>query len=456
MIFLKTAEFKVGLLVLAVASLIGVMSMRVSEDPNYLGKSKQAWFQIDNAGGLIKNSQVRLAGIPMGIIKNISLQDGRARVDIVIKTDLILTTSSAVEIKSTGILGDKYVEIYPGNPNDPPLAEGGQILIVKDKGSLDNLIAQVGEISGSLSEVAETLKESVTEDGTRAHILGRIVSNIEKVTADLSQMTGENKEQIGEIVDQVGNITKTLDEVINDDQNGLKKNWNQAVARIDNSLKNIEEITGKVNRGEGTLGKLVNDETTVEELNTAIEGVSNLMDSANKIQTGIDFHSEYLGELGEVKSTVGLKIQPGPDRYYLIQIVDDPQGVKETIKRKTTGSTTEDYEQETTYDSKIKFNLLYAKTFYDLTIRGGIIENSGGLGLDYNFFRNKVKFSIEAFDFSNVNVRATVQYNFMKGLYVLAGYNDMANKSDRASSYLGAGLFLTNDDLKLLATKVPF
>ncbi|MGZ3747148.1 MAG: MlaD family protein [Pseudobdellovibrionaceae bacterium] len=460
--WVKSPEFKVGLLVVVVGSLIAFMSMQVSEDPSYLGRSKKAWFLLQNAGGLVKDSAIRTAGIPIGIIRDITLQDGQARVDITVKSDVHLTVSAVVEIRAQGILGDKHVEINPGVPTDPPLPDGAQILNVKEKGSLDNLVGEVSEISSSLKTVSETLKEAITEDGTRKHIMGRIVSNIEKLTGDIAQMTGDNKEKIGEIVDQVQDVTTTLSDLVNDEgEDGFKKSWKKAVAslsRIDSVLKNVDEISGKINRGEGTIGKLVNDESTVEGLNTTIDGISGMLETASRIQTGFDFHAEYLGEVKATKSTVGIQIQPGLDRYYYLGIIDDPAGVVEREGNvSTTNGVVTTTDQTKTFYNKTKFTLLFAKNFYNLTLRGGLIESSGGIGIDYLFFRRKLKLSLEAFDFGQLNLRTQAQYTLSHGFYLLGGMTDMMNKSDRRSGYLGAGIYITNDDLKLLmSSRSPF
>lgn len=454
---LKAAEFKVGLLVVAVAGLIGFMSLQVSDDPTYLSRSSRYWFLMDNAGGLVKNSAVRSAGIPVGSIKNISLQDGQARIDITVKKDVPLTTSARVEIKAQGILGDKHVEVYPGSPTDPPLADGSQILVVKDQGSMDNLMKSVGEVTDSLKDVAANLKEAVSEDGTRKHVLGRIVKNIEQLTGDIAEMTSANKDKIGDIVDSIHGITSDLKDVLNDQsEKGLKATWNRAASAV----KNLDEITDKINKGEGTIGKLVNDDTTVEGINSTIEGIGGLLDTANRIQTGFDFRGEYLNEVRATKSYIGVKIQPGLDRYYYLAIVDDPAGVLETTSTKTTttgnGAVVSDITEEKVYRNKIKFTALFAKNFWDVTLKAGMIENTGGFGLDYRFFRNRMKFTIEAFELTNINVRSSLSYNLMYGLYVTGGITDAFDKNNRRSGYLGAGLSLTNDDLKLLLTKAPF
>lgn len=447
-------EFKVGVLFLSVAGAVGYMAMQVTSDPSTWGSTHKAYFIVPTAAGLIKNGQVKTAGISVGVIKNITLVEGVARVDITVQRNVGMKVSAAVEIRSQGILGDQHVELYPGTEGDPPLPEGGQIVNVKSSGSLDSVVGKIGSIADSLGDVATALQESVKGDGTNKHVLGRIVLNIEKLTADIAQITGENKEQIREIVDQVNSITKSLDDIITQEGDGSVKS---AVKRLDASLKNIEDITGKINRGEGTIGKLVNDETTVDGLNEAIDGVGGFLDTANKTQTAIDFHTEYLGDLGAYRSAIGLKIQPGLDRYYFIQIVDDPEGVtEETDTKTTTGGTVTEVNEVKKYRNKTKFSVQFAKVFWDLTIRGGLIDNTGGLGIDYDFFRRKLKFSIEAFDFGSTNIRSSLTYNVYRGVYLKAGINDILDKSDRQSSYVGAGILLTNDDLKMLAAKMPF
>ncbi|XGC80197.1 MlaD family protein [Bdellovibrio bacteriovorus] len=456
--WLRAAEFKVGMLVIVVGSLIAVMSMQVSDDPSYLGRSKKAWFLLPNAGGLVKNSAVRSAGIPVGVIKNITLQDGKARIEITVKSDVPLTTSAAVEVKSQGILGDKHVEVYPGSPTDPPLEDNAQILTVKDSGSLDNVVGQISEVAGSLKEVAKNLQEATSADGTRAHVLGRIVKNIETLTEDIAHMTTENKDKIGDIVDDVHEVTASLREVMNDkSDSGLKETWK----RLSNSVKNLDEITSKINKGEGAIGKLVSDEATAENVSSAIDGLSGLVDTAARIQTAFDYRAEYLSDAEATKSYIGVQIQPGLDRYYYIAVVDDPAGVVETTRTEVTGnsgnpSAPADYTEKKTFQNKIKFTVLFAKNFWDLTIKGGLIENSGGFGVDYHFFRRKLKFSVEAFDFSKTNIRSSLSYTLYRGIYVTGGVNDALDKGGVRSGYLGAGLFLTNDDLKLLLTKAPF
>lgn len=452
-------QFRVGALVLVVCGLIAYMSMRVSEDPASMGRAKRAWFLIPDASGLVKNSAVKMAGITVGIIRDIKLEDGLAHVDMSLRNDIPLTTTAKVEIRANGILGDKHVELLAGNPSDPPLRNGGQIISVEDRGSMDALVNEVGKITKSLGSVAESLKSATTGDGDTSQPLGRIVRNIENLTHDLAELSHDKKQKLGEIIDNVHEISETLNDYINDDSDeGFKaalKNATASLSHIDHTLHNVQDITDKINNGQGTIGKLVNDDTTVEQINTAVEGVNDFLDQARKLETSVDFHSYLMSSPNAAKSTVSLRLQPGPDRYYEVGVVDDPRGLVETTDTTDTGTAGTVQQTETkTYYYKVKFNALFAKNFYDFTVRAGMIESTGGLGFDYKFFRQKLIASLDFFQFSDLNVRATARYNLYKGVYLMGGAEDLFRPE--LATFLGGGIFLTNDDLKMLFAKVPF
>lgn len=439
----STPEFKVGVLVVAISSLIGVMSLRVSEGPGVLGGSKDLWFDIKDAGGLVKNSAVKMAGIKVGVIEDIELHNGEARVRLKLRSDVPVSVSGSVEVRADGILGDKHVELLPGKVGDPMMADGQQIQQVISNGSLDDLVKEVTEIAGSIKKLARSLNEAVEGQGDSSTTVGRILINLDKLTKDLSEISGDNKQKIGEIVDQVNSITRKLDEVINESN----------MASFENTLKNIEDVTDKVSRGEGTIGRLVNDEDTIDGINLAVDNVNQFLGGISQLQTSIDFHSEYLGRQSETKSYLSVRLQPGLDRYWEIGVVDDPQGViraKDTTLTDANGNTTTTSE-EVTHKNKLKFTALFAKNFYNFTIKGGLLESAGGFGIDYYLLDRKLRFSVEMFDFGDFRLRTFARYQVLRGIYLIGGGNDMADK-ENSSGFFGAGLFLTNDDLRLLAT----
>ena len=77
--------------------------------------------------------------------------------------------------------------------------------------------------------------------------------------------------------------------------------------------------------------------------------------------------------------------------------------------------------QETANDFQLRLTLLFGKKFYNWNFKGGMLESRGGLGVEYNFFRDRMRFSFDAFDFENPNLRAYLRYSFFKGIYVVGG-----------------------------------
>ncbi len=451
-------EFKVGLLVLIVSGMIAGMSLSVSTDSSYLSSHKEHFFYLEDASGLVEKSGVRMAGIQVGLVSKIKLENGQARVEMSLQGDTPLTKSARIEIRPNGILGDKHVEIVAGDPRDPPMRAGEQFLVVDDRASMDRLINEVGKITKNLTVVAENIKAATEGDTDKP--IGRIVSNVEKITNDLAQFTGGQKENIAAILDNLRDTTDTLNDMVNNESDeGLKATFDRSLHRVDNAMKNIEEITNKVNSGKGTIGKLLNDERTVEELNTAIAGVNSFIDAGSKLQTSLDFHSNYLNNDAQAKTYLNVLLQPGLDRYYEFGIMSDATGVTQNTTTTTTvtGGTSTVTKENKQFTNQIKFNALFAKNFYNFTVKGGILENTGGAGADYYLFKRKLRLSVEAFDFSKINLRAFARYSLFSGVYVNAGGENLAAQGGGAANpFVGAGLFLTNDDLKLLITKLPF
>lgn len=456
---LKTAEFKVGLLVIGIIALIGYMTIGVSEDPSYLGRSKTYWFEVDNASGLIKNSATKMAGINVGVIKDIKLVNGKARLFVTVDPEVQITEKTRIEIRAQGILGDRYVEIVMLDGTAPELADGGQIVEVVDKGSLDAVMNQVSNLTGSLSSIADTLKSAMTGEGDDGSPLGRIISNLETLTGDIAEITNEKKDEVKDVIDNLHDVTGEIKALINDPSDeGFKASFaklNRGLARVDTITKNFEEVSDKLNSGKGTLGKLINDEKTVDELNTAIAGVNDFIGTASKVQMNFDFNTAYLSDADAAKSYIGVRIQPGLDRFYELAVVDDPKG---KIEREITDSSQTGLDDKTiTYKNKVKFTALFAKNFYDFTVKAGLIENSGGIGFEYNFIPKRFKFLFDAFDFAGdqPHLRAGLRYAIAHGIYIVGGADDFADKNE-VSGYLGAGIDLSNDDLKLLLSKVSF
>jgi phospholipid/cholesterol/gamma-HCH transport system substrate-binding protein len=285
-----------------------------------------------------------------------------------------------------------------------------------------------------------------------------IIQNLDKSLANLKKITG------------------TLGDVL-DDSN--KEKLNRIIASFDDSMlevkgatKNIRLISEKIEKGEGTIGKLVNDDTAIQEIESAVKELREVLSPATKMQIMVDTHGEGRADKsGQTYFNVIFKTRP--DRFYLVGMTDVQEGVRDTKTEELDTSPADGdapasntTRERITERKSIRFNLQLAKRWYFLTARLGLFESTGGGALDVHFFRDRVRFSLEAFDFkSNDNewrrvarLKAYMQVLFLDHIYLMAGVDDITRKRNPRTyeeqkgpvPFGGLGLAFNDHDQKAL------
>ncbi len=97
------------------------------------------WALFNDATGVPKNSQVKVAGIPIGQVESIRLQDGKARIDIRIRADVPLYEDAAVAKVSSSLLGEYFLAVAPGTEGKPQLQNGDRINAVVEAATTDQI-----------------------------------------------------------------------------------------------------------------------------------------------------------------------------------------------------------------------------------------------------------------------------------------------------------------------------
>lgn len=138
----NAVETVMGALVLVVAALFLFFAYTTSQVSAVRGYQVMAKFS--NAGGLKNGGDVRISGIKVGSITNEQLDPKtfQAIVQMSIDPSIKLSTDSVALITSSGLLGDNFISIEPGNEDDL-IAAGGTITHTQAQMSLENLIGQV-------------------------------------------------------------------------------------------------------------------------------------------------------------------------------------------------------------------------------------------------------------------------------------------------------------------------
>ena len=528
------AEFKVGGLILLAAGLIVTASIVVTGWNPELDATYRINALFRNSGGLQTGSAVRVAGIKVGTVDAIELEGSEARVILKLYAKYPIYRDSAATIKSVGILGDKFVEVLQGNSMSGTMQDGDEIELVIPGSDIDSMIDSLGSILRDVKSVTGALDRSLggvqgeqrltrildniegltqnTEEltGTVNERIESIMRQIETFSSDLAEISGENKGEVKiilanlkqfssqletittenrsdlrQVVDNLNSFTESLAKdgpeitgnlrgILEENRSSLKSsvdNLDRSLAKLDRTMDNVESISGKIERGEGTIGKLVNDEQTVDELNEAIGSINGLLGDVNRLKLDIGVRAELYGSNQAAygpesfsKGYLSVQLQPLKDRFYRLELVDNPRGIrtrtKDYITREENGQITYIEEERLEVEQSLQFSAQVVQRFYDTLFKIGLFENSFGLGVEQLFGRDEqYRTYLDVWDIGGefgTHLKAGASWRFHSNLFVTAGADDFISEEESFRDYfIGIGVTFNEDVLKPFLSSVP-
>jgi phospholipid/cholesterol/gamma-HCH transport system substrate-binding protein len=145
-----TTKLIVGLFALAGIVALAILSLRLGKIELFNNKGYVVYANFDNISGLKVGDEVEIAGVQVGKVISISLKDYRARVGMRINDGVHIDTDAIASIKTSGIIGDKYVSVSLGG-GDHDLSDGGVIRRTQSAFVLEDAIGQLINGTGSSS-----------------------------------------------------------------------------------------------------------------------------------------------------------------------------------------------------------------------------------------------------------------------------------------------------------------
>ncbi|PIU55075.1 MAG: hypothetical protein COS89_08345, partial [Deltaproteobacteria bacterium CG07_land_8_20_14_0_80_38_7] len=158
-------EVKVGLFAIIVIILAITLTIKVSERAVTAGRGYELNAVFSNATGLKIKAPIELAGVQIGVVKDIELFDSRsAKVTLVLNRKVKLPDDSRAVLRTRGFLGETYVEIIPGSIGAPNLSSDDSIAYTSSSGDMNQLLNQFNEIASDIKAVTSSLKTLVGQD----------------------------------------------------------------------------------------------------------------------------------------------------------------------------------------------------------------------------------------------------------------------------------------------------
>jgi ABC-type transport system involved in resistance to organic solvents, periplasmic component len=208
-------EAKLGAFVLAVASAFAFLILTFGEIPVFKPKAKVYVVYFPDVAGLSVGAEVRVAGIKSGKVKSVSLEEGRVKVVFEVDKSVAIYKDASAGIGTLGLMGDKYLAIYPGSPQAGVLEEGGVITQTTGFADTDKMIRDIAEAAQSVKVLAEGFKVILEEN---RQDLRQLVINLEALTRNLNQVVLENRENLRGAIYSIrvlaDNLNRTLPQTI--------------------------------------------------------------------------------------------------------------------------------------------------------------------------------------------------------------------------------------------------
>ena len=279
----RKTEIQVGVTVLAaIAVLLWGIAWLSALARSHL---QRVWHvSFAQAAGLAEGNEARVNGVRKGVVRSLRLSGDHVIVDLALARDVQLTRDSRVVIRSVSMLGDKVIAVdYRGTGE--PWSERDTIPGYFEKG-LPEVMADVGLASGGVAAIAQQL-DSVARAVNREGGLVATVESFRRASAELEAAVAENRVALRATMDNLTASSGSARRLVAEREQELgaaldhfgaaAANLDRLSGRLDSLRAALQGVASRLDRGEGTLGRLVQDEQLYTELTASVRELRELI-----------------------------------------------------------------------------------------------------------------------------------------------------------------------------------
>jgi phospholipid/cholesterol/gamma-HCH transport system substrate-binding protein len=289
----------VGLFVVIGIILLILMTLKIEKFGIGKKEGSRVYIYFDSAAGLARNAPIRVAGVNVGNVERIALEGGKAKVTFHLPPDIVLYKNAKAYLKSEGFLGEKFVEISPGTADHAKLEPEGAVAQGAPPSDIEQFLSQVGSIREDLKEITKPLGDLLKSVDPKK--VEGMVDNFNKFSGQLTGLGKDAKETIQTAkeafsrMEEIGAL-KNVSEKIEKGEGTLGKLIKDESLYEDakKTLQSVKGIAEKVEKGEGTLGKLVNDDHLMKEAEKTMKKIQKAAESIEE-QTPITVLGTIIG-----------------------------------------------------------------------------------------------------------------------------------------------------------------
>jgi len=314
---LKWSSLKVGIVVLIGLVVFVFIVSIVGTEQNVFASTYKVNFFVTNVHGLVNGAMISLGGLKVGFVTSMvftsrdSINGVDVTAEILTKYRTTITTSTIAQIKTIGLLGDKYIDLSIGGKDEQPLAEGSFIPINE---SFD--IETAGpQFKLALADFTELLK----------HAKG-IAASMERGEGSIGRLIKQPN-----VANEMERFLRSLNGLMSavEAKRGAlgKFVYDDAFGRDISSVSaNLKTVTDQISQGKGSMGKLIMDDKLYMNLSSFTARADTLMakasaDSSNvsKFVSDGNFYRQMITLMKDLNLLL-VDLREHPERYVKISV----------------------------------------------------------------------------------------------------------------------------------------
>ncbi|OFZ53006.1 MAG: hypothetical protein A2428_08990 [Bdellovibrionales bacterium RIFOXYC1_FULL_54_43] len=472
----NSTRFKVGLFTVVGLVFIGVLTVYVNDKPYWYRPCQLVHINVDDATGLKSKSPIRSLGLEIGYLKTVELSETHVTLGICITAPVEVLPSTRAYLRGEGFLGDKFVELKPvkflGGPRTTSHLKPS---LQKALGEAADRLLDIAVLSASAAEAQEPKPARKSGEGREIPVgaqtqdMQQIVNRVDELVNEMTGLTQNLKQAINpeELRSTMRQLNRTLENASRTlaPEGGLNQTAQRTLAKLEDSIEQLRDMMTRINRGEGSVGMLINDPTYAEEIREGIRNVNKLLSKVGGVRFQVDIGGEIITAYEEgSRAWFRLGIWPKADRYYLLGISVDPRGrrTKVTTTTAVQGGPTTVTETTQLEETGLLLTGMVGKLFFNhrLDLAIGALNGDGAVSIGFNLGRSERPDEIQLTNSvysrggaPGMDNRVSLVVRPYLSTYLRAGIESVRYKVNGQIPYFfGAGIAFDDEDIKLLFT----
>ncbi len=284
-------ELKVGISII-LAGVIFVLGIRFFEDLPLFRTTYDLETELDDAAGLIPGNVVRVNGVTVGSVDEVFInpENNRVRVRFHVDRDVPVREGTETAVSGLDALGVVRMDLLLGPPGGEPVPSGGFLPNRSEPDLLTSLANRAPVLLDQVDRVMEDLGGVLTSSRTQledpASDVRMLLLSVRSTVGALDETLRAERRRVSSILTNVDSLTGALSNAVGggdslaaavQDLRGLVRRMDATLAGLDRTLGGVDTLLGKINRGEGTVGLLVNDPSLYRRTDSVLVSIEALL-----------------------------------------------------------------------------------------------------------------------------------------------------------------------------------